>query len=339
MMTRIHRRFGLPVAVLGAALVMSAFPAPAHAGKKKAKPQPPPQQAAVSVTTQLQEAGLTFEQARLLSDADRSAGLEEALQITTRAMQRGGDDEKAGARFLSGEIRYGMQRYGEATEEFRRAEDGLRKTPFADDAAFAAIQAMEAAGRDAEAAKAWVEWEGRYAQSPLLGEARLAAAWNAIRRGDPAMAAKTLAALIATRPWYANDPRATLAQATVLYQRGKPTEALAMLGAKPAGAAAVYLRALCLRNTGSLLKAAASFQDVADRYPDSNLRDYALLAKADAFLKAKDYRSARRRSSARRARGIWRDRWIPRSRSCAASWSAAAERTWPPAPSSSSANP
>src|SRR6185503_13608508 len=64
------------------------------------------------------------------------------------------------------------------------------------------------------------------------------------------------------------------------------------LGPKPTGAAAVYLRALCLRGTGSLLRAAASFQDVADRYPDSNLRDYALLAKADAFLQAKDFRSA-----------------------------------------------
>src|SRR5439155_752139 len=69
-------------------------------------------------------------------------------------------------------------------------------------------------------------------------------------------------------------------------------EALAALGPKPAGASAIYLRALCFRASGSLLKAAAAFQDVADRYPESKLRDYALLAKADAFLKAKDYRSA-----------------------------------------------
>jgi len=288
-MTRIDRRATLAVAVLAAALLGSAVTNPAWAGGKKQKPTAP----AAAPGATLQEAGLKFESARLLSDADRTAALEEALQITQRAIQHGADDEKAAARFLSGEIRCGLGRNGEASDEFRRAEDGFRKTPFADDAAFAAIQAMEATpGRDPETAKAWIEWEGRYPQSPLLGEARLSEAWNALRRGDPAAAQKTLAALTATRAWYSNDPRVVLAQATVLYQRGKPTEALAALGPKPSGAPAIYLRALCLRASGSLLRAAAAFQDVADRYPDSSLRDDALLAKADAFLQAKDYRSA-----------------------------------------------
>jgi len=287
-MTRIDRRLALTLALAGT-LLLGVSATPAWAGKNKKK-DPPPQAAASGAT--LQEAGLRFESARLLGDADRPAGLEEALQITNRAIQRGSDDEKAAARFLSGEIRCGLGRYGEATDEFRRAEDGFRKTPFADDAAFAAIQAMEAAGRDAEAAKAWTDWEGRYAQSPLMGEARLSEAWNALRRGDAALAQKTLAALTASRTWYATDPRVTLAQATVLYQRGKAAEAAAMLGPKPSGAAATYLRALCFKSSGSLLKAAAGFQDVADRYPDSTLRDHALLAKADAFLQAKDYRSA-----------------------------------------------
>src|SRR5258705_581841 len=287
-MTRIDRRLALTLALAGT-LLLGVSATPAWAGKNKKK-DPPPQAAASGAT--LQEAGLRFESARLRGDAARPAGLEEALQITNRAIQRGSDDEKAAARFLSGEIRCGLGRYGEATDEFRRAEDGFRKTPFADDAAFAAIQAMEAAGRDAEAAKAWTDWEGRYAQSPLMGEARLSEAWNALRRGDAELAQKTLAALTASRTWYATDPRVTLAQATVLYQRGKAAEAAAMLGPKPSGAAATYLRALCFKSSGSLLKAAAGFQDVADRYPDSTLRDHALLAKADAFLQAKDYRSA-----------------------------------------------
>src|SRR5258706_9335697 len=287
-MTRTHRRLGYFVAALAAAaLTVSSVAAPALAGKKK---QPPVGDATSAAT--LQDAGLHFESARLLEGDARTTGLEEALQITTRAIQRGSEDERSAARFLSGEIRCGLGRHGEASEEFHRAEDGFKKGPFADDAAFAAIQAMEAAGKDAEAAKEWTAWEGRYPQSPLMGEARLSEAWNALRRGDAGTAKKTLAALTASRAWYATDPRAVLAQATVLYLRGKSAEAVAALGPKPTGAAAIYLRALCLRGSGSLLKSAAAFQDVADRYPDSSLRDYALLAKADAFLQAKDYRSA-----------------------------------------------
>jgi TolA-binding protein len=291
MMTRIHRRIGFSTVALAAtALTLAGTSSPAGAGKKQATAQSQP--ASGSTSTALQESGARFESARLLSDADRTAGLEDALQITTRAMQSGSDEERAAARFLSAEIRSGLGKSREAADEFRRAEAALRKTPFADDAAFAAIQATEASGNDAQAAKDWIEWEGRYPQSPLIGEARLAQAWNALRRGDPTGAQKTLAALTAARAWYATDARVMLAQATALYQRGKSAEALATLGPKPAGAAATYLRALCYRGSGSLLKAAAAFQDVADRYPDSNLRDYALLAKADAFLKAKDYRSA-----------------------------------------------
>jgi len=288
MMTRIARaRLALPLLGLAGTLLVGGLTTTAYAGAKKA---PAPLEAAPGAA--LQEAGLRFESARLLSGADRTAALEGALQITQRAIQRGTDEEQAAARFLSGEIRFGLGRYGEAQDEFRQAEGGLRKTPFEDDAAFAAIQATEAAGRDADAAKAWMEWKGRYPQSPLMGEAELAQAWNALRRGDPTVADKTLTALTASRGWYAVDPRVLLAQATVLYQRGKPAEALAVLGPKPSGPAAIYLRALCFLGSGSLLRAAAAFQDVADRYPESRLRDFAILAKADAFLRAKDYRSA-----------------------------------------------
>ncbi len=287
-MTRNDRYIGFSIAAVAAAmLTVVGTTTPALAGKKQAAAAE-----AAPGSNLLQESGLRFESARLLNDADRPAGLEDALQITNRAIQHGSEDEKAAARFLSGEIRYGLGRYGEAADEFSRAEGAFRKTPFADDAAFAAIQAMEANGKDAAAAKAWMDWEGRYPQSPLMGEARLAEAWNALRRGDTGAAQKTLAALAASRAWYATDSRVMLAQGMALYQRGKCAEALAAIGPKPAGAAATYLRALCFRGSGSLLRAAAAFQDVADRYPDSSLRDYALLAKADAFLQAKDYRSA-----------------------------------------------
>jgi TolA-binding protein len=124
-----------------------------------------------------------------------------------------------------------------------------------------------------------------------MGEARLAQAWNALRRGDVGNAQRTLAALAASRPWMTNDERVTLARATALHLEGKHGDALALLGGEKSTAAA-YLKGLCYRATGTLLKAAAEFQSVAERDPSSPLRDRALLAKADAFLSAHDYRSA-----------------------------------------------
>ena len=182
MMTRIPRlrRLGLPLLCLAGTLLWGGLTSPAYAGAKQAPVEEPS-------GALLQDAGLRLESARLLGNAGRTQALEEALQITQRAVQRGTDDERAAARFLSGEIRFGLGRYGEAQDEFREAEGALGKTPFADDAAFSAIQATEAAGRDAEAAKAWVDWKSQYRNSPLMGEAELCQAWNALRRGDTAV--------------------------------------------------------------------------------------------------------------------------------------------------------
>src|SRR5882672_10149594 len=126
MMTRIHRRIGLStVALAAAALALAGTSSPAGAGKKQAAAQ---KQAAVQSQaargSALQDAGLRFESAKLLDEADRAAGLEDALQITARAIQSGPEEERAAARFLSGEIRCGLGRYREGEDEFRRAEDG-----------------------------------------------------------------------------------------------------------------------------------------------------------------------------------------------------------------------
>ena len=123
-------------------------------------------------------------------------------------------------------------------------------------------------------------------------EALLAQAWNALRRGDPTVARKHLAALTAANPWAAGDKRVALAQATALYAQGKHAEASAALTKDVTGATATYLRALLFRAQGAVLRSAAAFQEVTDRYPDSPLRDSAFLGKADAFLVARDYRSA-----------------------------------------------
>ncbi len=248
---------------------------------------------AASPSALLRDAGAALERARLLPAAARLAALHELDPSVSALLQLDlADEERAAARFLAGEIRYGIGDHGSASEEFRRATKAAGKGPFADDAAFRAIEAIEASGRDQEAAKEWLEWEKRYPASPLLGEARLAQAWNALRRGENAAAQRMLAALAGAQTWYEADARVVLARATALHATGRPAEALETLGPKPSGAAATFLQALCHLAQGALLKAAASFQEVATRYPDSPLRDPAMLAKADAFLRARDAKSA-----------------------------------------------
>ncbi|MBI1797383.1 MAG: tetratricopeptide repeat protein, partial [Candidatus Eisenbacteria bacterium] len=242
--------------------------------------------------TTLPQVGEAFERARLLAGAERPAALERAQQSVMDVLGGGTDADRAAARFLAGRIAYDLRAFPEAREQLAAAEDAGARGRFGDDAGFAAIEAMEAAGDDAGAARQWAKWEKRWPQSPLLPVARLRQAWNDLRRGDVAQAGKVLTAVAGSHPWIARNPRFTLAQATTAYLSGKPAEALAALDAKPIDAPAVYLKALCLQKQGSLLKAAAAFQEAAERYPDAALRGPALLGKANTFLLAGDYRSA-----------------------------------------------
>ncbi|TMQ63369.1 MAG: tetratricopeptide repeat protein [Candidatus Eisenbacteria bacterium] len=238
------------------------------------------------------EVGDAFEQTRQLADEQRLAALEQASQSVDQVLRGDVDpDQRAAARFLAGKIQYELGNYRKAAETLGEAvKDG--KSRFADDAAFAAIEALEAQGRDAEAARAWIQWEKRFPASPLMPAARLAQIWNAMRRGEVAAAQKLIPGLTAAYPWMEKDQRLVLAKAMVAYSTGKVDDALSLLGAKPMGPSALYLKAMCLESKGSLLKAAAAFQEVGERYTDSPLRDHALLAKANAFLEARDYRSA-----------------------------------------------
>jgi TolA-binding protein len=260
-----------------------------HQGVAGAKDSPGPGKADGGIKS----AGISFESARLLSEADRVGALQE-LERTTAASLRGdlSQEEQAAASALSAQIRYELKDYQSAADEFRRAAGRMGKGPFLDDIEFASICAMEAAGRDREAAAAWAEWEKRHPQSPLRGEAHLAQAWNALRRGEAEPASKWVAGMSRDGAWYERDPRVAMARATLLYIQGKPAEALAAMNPKTSGAAATYLRGLCYRGQGSVLQAAAAFKEVAERYPGSPLRDPALLGKADAFLMVRDYRSA-----------------------------------------------
>ena len=283
-----HTRQTLRAAALGGwMLAMSvALPAPALAAKADADPQDARPAAA------LRDVGRGFEAARALSGAERLARFEQ-LDQGAAALARGHSDSDARAAILSlsGAIAFERGDYTAAERSYRHALDAEHGR-FADDLAFAAIRSLEAHGRDAEAAREWAKWEKTYPSSPLRYEARLARVWNALRRGDAPAAQKDLAALTASAPWMAADARCALARAATLYLGQRPAEALAALGPRPAGEAALYLSAACQAASGSLLRAAASFQDLAERYPASSLKDPALFAKANTFLRARDDKSA-----------------------------------------------
>ncbi len=274
-------RFNAWVVAIGVAAFLVGAPA-AVAGGDKENPS----------ASSLKETGVRYEQVRLLRDAERVAGFDEVTSSAAAIARGGSDDEKAAARALAATVASERGEPVFASEEFRRATEGFGKGVFADDASFASIQALEASGDDAHAAGEWVEWMSRFPQSPLKGEALLAQAWNALRRGDPTVARKHLTVLTTMQPWAAGDRRVALALATTLYAQGRFTEASAAMTKDVTGPAATYLRGLLYRASGSVLRSAASFQEVADRYPDSPLHDAALLGKADAFLVARDYRSA-----------------------------------------------
>lgn len=246
-----------------------------------------------AVVQAVSEAGMRLETARLVTGAPRVAALREADATLEQALRGKLDDQmKGAAALLAGSIHLELGDAEQAASDFKQAGKKLDKTDFADDAAFGRIQALEAAGRDADAMREWSRWESRYPKSSLLEEARLAQAWNALRRGAPEEADKRFTALVSASPHIEKDPRVVLGRATSAYLNGDPVAALGLLEQGNGDDRATYVRALCEAARGNMLRAAASYQEVADRYPDSPLRDAALFAKANAFLQSRAYRSA-----------------------------------------------
>ena len=199
--------------------------------------------------------------------------------------------ERGIARFLEGRVLFTQGDLAGAEKAFARALKDVGDE-YKDDVTFSLIEAIEARGRDGEAAEVWQRWTKRYGQSALRAEAELRRVWNDIRRGESSDARQRLDVLRQKASWIADDPRVSLADAMLLFGEGKAEEALAQLGVRPEGIAATYLSALCHDATGARLRAAAAFQDVATRWPDAALADHARLAKADVFLTAGDFRSA-----------------------------------------------
>ena len=262
-------------------LVAVAIPAAARGGEASSRP------------ATLADVGMQLEQVRLRAVAERDAALANVEQALVEA-QHGGlsGQRRVAAQLLSGEIHYARHDYVRAEQAFKDAEKSSSGTVFADDAAFSRIQAMEAQGKDADAAKEWLKWDKKFPQSALAGEALIARTWNAIRRQAVEEAARTLQETARRAPHLQQDARVVLAGATLSYIQGKSAEALAAVGPTGGGAGATYLRALCQSALGARLKAAAHFQEVVDRHPESPLRDSAMLAKANSFLDSKAYRSA-----------------------------------------------
>ncbi len=283
---------------VGAALAASPAGAgaedkPASSAKTAAVSPAAPAKTAAPAPTTLSGIGLSFEEARLVPIDGRSGavqGAADALAAFTR-----GDvpkDKKLAVSFLSGEISYALGDYERSADAFKDAANRDDKGPFADDAAFAAVRSLEAAGKDADAVKAWKDWEKKYPQSPLAGEALVARSWNALRRGAPAEAARLLETLAAKHRWMEKDPRVILARSVVAYLDERFEDVITTLYEAPDGPAKTYLRAMAFEAQGAALKAAALYQEVAERYPRSTLHDPAMLAKANIFLASGAYRSA-----------------------------------------------
>jgi TolA-binding protein len=236
------------------------------------------------------QVGIDLESARALPLSERGealTGIESAMKQALNGVPK---DRRGAAQFLWAEIRYERGDYREAMDGFRKAESSDKKGMFADDAAFGAILALEAQGNDKDAAREWIKWRGQYATSPLMPEAILAQAWNALRRDSLAIAATHLAELEHGFSYMNEKSRVVLAAATVDYLENRAADALTRL--KGTDAPVTYLRALCLEADGKMLKAAAEYQRLAEHFPDSRLRDVAMLAKANVFLTMKSYKSA-----------------------------------------------
>ena len=245
----------------------------------------------VSIPDSLAEIGMAVEP--LLSPTPTNRSELERMAATLDAMidSELSDDERGAAHFLSGEIRYALGDYLGAEEFFRKAEKA-RGRLFADDAAIAGAASKEASGQIDDAHRDLAELERDAADGSLLPEIRLARCWNALRRGHLSEAEDGLNALRDEFIWMEDDPRVALLAATIAYHHGSLDKAITFLGETQTTAASVYLRAMCLDANGDALRAAAAYQDVTTRFPNSGLADEAMLAKAGIFLASGAYRSA-----------------------------------------------
>jgi TolA-binding protein len=287
MFSRYRKRLMSLTAICISCLVLASFSCPAVLGETKNEAQ----QAKTPST--LAEIGAALEQARLLPASERLGAVKSIAGYLAAFEESDIPREKRCAvHFLSGEILYSLGDYGKAAEQFDNARKKSDEKKYEDDAVAARILAMEAAGEDDGAAREWIKWEKKYPDSPFVQEAYVARSWNALRRGQNAEAVHTLGELKRRFPWMKDDPRVVLADAAIAYLEGRYDDAIAALDSAEPSAGSSYLRALSYESQGSMLKAAAQYREVVERYRHSTLRDPAMLAKANIFLTSGAYKSA-----------------------------------------------
>jgi TolA-binding protein len=242
----------------------------------------------------LDEIGVAFDAALLRAPGERSAAIGNVAASLDSLTHEGlPSNKRSAAAFLAGQLQYVLGEYDKAIEYFHEARKKDESSLFQDDARFSEILAMEALGRDDDAAKEWKKWEKDFSGSPLMPEALLAQTWNAMRRDSLGEAQAHLARLKATTVPARAQRSALLAEATLDYAQGDADAASKLLkGDKTQDLPGAYLAAMCLETDGEMLKAAAQYQQVVERYGDSALHDYAMFAKANIFLKSAAYRSA-----------------------------------------------
>ena len=270
---------------LCAIVVLLTFPISAEETKEETKKAPGP--------GTLAEIGQALDQARLLMDPERRSAAENAARRLEALLESGiPKDKRCAVHFLSGEIRFTLGEYGKAAEDFKNAGKRDEEKIYRDEAEAAYIMAMEAVGKDEEAAKEWIKWQKKYGDSPFLQEVLVASTWNALRRGLPSEAKRILADLNARFPWMSEDARVIEAKATISYIEGDYKDVLAVLENAKQSPGSLYLKALSYEALDTPLKAAAYYREVVERYPRSPLRDPAMLAKANIFLNSGAYKSA-----------------------------------------------
>ena len=235
--------------------------------------------------------GLLLEQARPVESSLVVDWESTELQLESLVDSKAQAPHRSVPHWLSAELRYVQQNFEAAADEFRKAAKDSRRTSFEDDAAFAAIEALQASGDDVKAAKEWVKWQKKYPKSALAGEARLSRLWNAIRRHAVEEAFGIQASIQDEFAWLMDDARAKRALASLAFTDGNFERALEILAVDTTPSAG-YLRAMCHDAMGAGLKAAAEYQEVAARTTSQTLRDHAAFNKAHTFFKTEAYRSA-----------------------------------------------
>jgi tetratricopeptide (TPR) repeat protein len=221
---------------------------------------------AETAASSLSQIGIDLESARQVSAAGDRSSLQAVVSALTKLDGDGvPSHQRDAAHMLWGEVHQELGAYGQAVQDYKKAVKESDDKALKAAAAFLQIQALEAAGEDEDAAKAWHKWLKKYAASSLKPEAELRLIWNRIRGGNLEEAGEALGELAQLYPWLTSDSRFRLTQATMDFLQNRPNDALVSLGKDTEGAAATYLRALCYEANADILKAAAAYQEVAVR--------------------------------------------------------------------------